>query len=95
MVNHEYWIDIYPTSKLNIPWRVEVTETRTYKTIENVEFRTPEEVIEKVKSYWRRYGKNQARLAEHVYYIAPNKSFEKLAIEYEDEVANDESGRND
>ena len=49
----------------------------------------------KVKSYWRRYGKNQARLAEHVYYIAPNKSFEKLAIEYEDEVANDESGRND
>lgn len=75
MVNHEYWVEVYPTNDFVYPWRVEVTETRLYQVIENVKMRTEEEVIEKVKSYWRRYGKDKARFAEHVYFVAPNPKF--------------------
>ena len=93
MVNHEYWLDIYPTGKFDKPWRVEVTDTRLYRTVEKNEYKTEDEVIAEVKSWWKRYGKSQVRVGEHVYYISPNKRFAELGLW--DEEENDESGTDD
>ena len=71
MVRHEYWLEIFPHEVASTPWKVVVTETRTYKTIESVLLRTDEEVKEKVRSYFTRYGKDQVKVGEHVYYLRP------------------------
>ena len=81
MVNHEYWLDIYPTDEFVLPWRVVVTETRNYKVIENIKMANEDEVIEKVISYWKRYGKDKARLAQHVYAVGPNPKFVNIPFE--------------
>jgi len=75
MVRHEYWAEIYPTDDFVNPWRVQVTETRNYKIIENVLLNSEEKVIEKINSYWNRYGRDKVMLGEHVYFVSPNPKF--------------------
>ena len=87
VVNHDYWVEVYPTGKFDYPWKVEVTETRGHSVIEVLTVRTEDEGADIVKSYWNRYGKDKARYAEHVYYIAPNKRLAELLDGY----TNDES----
>jgi len=78
MVNHEYWLEIFPNEIASHPWKVLVTETRNYTVVENVLLRTDQEVIDKVRSYLRRYGKENIKIGEHVYYVGPRFKKEML-----------------
>jgi len=79
MVNHEYWLEIYPNEEAVRPWKVVVTETHNYNVIENVKLRTKEEVVDKINSYFKRYGRKNVRVGEHAYFIGPK--FTSLLLE--------------
>lgn len=77
----EYLADIYHTGKVTTPWRLKISDTRIYETLQNNEYPTEEEVINEIKSWVNRYGKEQIIVSEHTNYGIPNPKFYQLMLE--------------